>query len=84
VDDSYGALTLTLLSHSILHLEQFDANLRQFWSNLSLDLFKNVWQLYEQIDAQFLDRSPDESTGAQVAVSGFNKCYRVVMLTSGS
>ncbi|KAH8707403.1 putative transcriptional regulatory protein PB1A11.04c [Beauveria bassiana] len=38
-----------------------------FFSNLSLDLFRNVRLLYEQIEAQFTDRTPDESVGAQIA-----------------
>lgn len=39
----------------------------QFYSRLALDLFRNVRSLYEQIDAQFTDRTPDESVGAQIA-----------------
>lgn len=34
---------------------------------MSSDLFRNVRGLYEQIDAQFTNRTPDESVGAQIA-----------------
>lgn len=40
---------------------------REFFERMSLDLFRNVRALYEQIDAQFSDRTPDESVGAQIA-----------------
>ncbi|KAF4509886.1 hypothetical protein G6O67_001823 [Ophiocordyceps sinensis] len=38
-----------------------------FFCDLSKELFRNVRQLYEQVDAQFTDRTPDESVGAQIA-----------------
>jgi hypothetical protein len=41
--------------------------LYRFWSNMSLDLFQNIRRIYEQIDAQFTGRSPEESVGAQMA-----------------
>ncbi|KAF5021736.1 hypothetical protein F66182_6237 [Fusarium sp. NRRL 66182] len=37
-------------------------------------LFDNVHRLYEQIDAQFTDRSPDESVGAQMAAFCVYSC----------
>lgn len=40
---------------------------QEFFSAMALDLFQNVRGLYEQIDAQFTDRTPDESVGAQIA-----------------
>ena len=49
--------------------DQSEPNLRAFWSNMALEMFKNVRELYEQIDTQFIDRAPDEHLGAQMAVS---------------
>lgn len=37
------------------------------FNQIACDLFNNVLRLYEQIDAQFLGRSSDESVGAQMA-----------------
>ena len=34
---------------------------------MSLELFDNVRNLFEQIDAQFMNRSPEESVGAQMS-----------------
>ncbi|KAL8338559.1 hypothetical protein RB598_007076 [Gaeumannomyces tritici] len=39
---------------------------RDFWADMSLELFRNVRGLYEQIDAQFKDRRPEDGTGAQI------------------
>ncbi|EON99010.1 putative general repressor of transcription-like protein [Phaeoacremonium minimum UCRPA7] len=47
--------------------DQSEPNLRAFWSNMALEMFKNVRELYEQIDTQFIDRAPDEHLGAQMA-----------------
>lgn len=38
-----------------------------FFSAVSSDMFSNVAELFEQIDAQFTGRSVDESVGAQMA-----------------
>ncbi|PHH80997.1 hypothetical protein CDD83_3655 [Cordyceps sp. RAO-2017] len=45
-----------------------------FFSDLSRELFRNVRQLYEQVDAQFTDRTPDESVGAQIAAFCVYSC----------
>ena len=44
-------------------------NLRGFWRTVATELFTNVRELFEQIDAQFTGQSPEESVGAQMAVS---------------
>ncbi|KAI5467791.1 hypothetical protein BGZ63DRAFT_344761 [Mariannaea sp. PMI_226] len=44
-----------------------DEQKRIFFSKLSLELFYNVRRLFQQIDAQFTGRTPDESVGAQMA-----------------
>lgn len=53
----------------MIYPEQTEPSLRGFWSNMALEVFKNVRELYEQIDTQFMDRAPDEHLGAQMAVS---------------
>lgn len=53
----------------MINLEQSDAELQTFWSNMSMELFKNVKLLHEQIETQFMERSPDDTMGAQMAVS---------------
>ncbi|KAK5991111.1 hypothetical protein PT974_09389 [Cladobotryum mycophilum] len=45
-----------------------------FFSKLSAELFQHVHKLYEQIDAQFSDRTPDESVGAQIAAFCVYSC----------
>ncbi|KJZ72576.1 hypothetical protein HIM_08100 [Hirsutella minnesotensis 3608] len=45
-----------------------------FFLDLSKELFRNVRQLYEQVDAQFTDRTPDESVGAQIAAFCVYSC----------
>ncbi|KAM0328841.1 hypothetical protein ACHAQA_005257 [Verticillium albo-atrum] len=40
---------------------------RAFFTHLSDELFRNVRDLFEQIDIQFSVRDPDESVGAQMA-----------------
>lgn len=52
----------------MINIEQAEPQLQPFWSNMSLELFKNVKALHEQIDTQFMERSPEESLGAQMAV----------------
>lgn len=53
----------------MINLEQSEPELQKFWSNMSLELFQNVKLLYEQIETQFMERSPDDTMGAQMAVS---------------
>ncbi|ROW10394.1 hypothetical protein VMCG_01645 [Cytospora schulzeri] len=52
----------------MINLDQSDPQLQTFWSNMSLELFKNVKLLHEQIETQFLERAPDDSLGAQMAL----------------
>lgn len=59
---------------SIINLGQKEANQRLFFSNLSNQLFSNVRDLFQQIDAQFTGRSPDESVGAQMAAFCVYSC----------
>ena len=56
----------------MINLDQSDTQLQTFWSNMSLELFKNVKLLYEQIETQFMERAADDSLGAQMAVGGSN------------
>lgn len=44
-----------------------NAQEQAFFRTLSIDLFGNVQRLFQQVDAQFTGRSPDESVGAQMA-----------------
>ena len=44
-----------------------------FWTQMSRDLFMNVIDLYEQIDAQYTDRSPEEGIGTQMAVGALTR-----------
>lgn len=53
----------------MINLEQAEPELQTFWSNMSIELFKNVKLLYEQIETQFMERAPDDTMGAQMAVS---------------
>lgn len=48
--------------------------LRGFWRNMATELFTNVRELFEQIDAQFTDQSPEESVGAQMAAFCVYSC----------
>ncbi|KAI6370003.1 hypothetical protein MCOR25_004345 [Pyricularia grisea] len=43
-----------------------DKNRAQFWTKMSSELFTNVHLLYDQIDAKFKDRAPNDGTGAQI------------------
>ncbi|KAM0283729.1 hypothetical protein ACHAQH_002318 [Verticillium albo-atrum] len=51
----------------IIHPEPKSQAHRAFFSNLSDELFRNVRDLFEQIDVQFSVRDADESVGAQMA-----------------
>ncbi|KAK7433173.1 hypothetical protein QQZ08_000104 [Neonectria magnoliae] len=57
-----------------LTIDSKDEQRQTYFSNLSLELFHNVRRLFDQIDAQFTDRSPDESVGAQMAAFCVYSC----------
>ncbi|KAH6900781.1 hypothetical protein B0T10DRAFT_393556, partial [Thelonectria olida] len=57
-----------------LTLGSKDESKRAFFSKLSLELFHNVRRLFDQIDAQFTGRAPDESVGAQMAAFCVYSC----------
>jgi hypothetical protein len=48
---------------------------------MSRQLFSNVRDLYEQIDTQYNERSPEEGPGAQMAVSTDGASHGNGMLT---
>ena len=48
--------------------DKTDLSLAQFWSRMSLELFQNVALLFEQIDTQHSNRSPEDGLGAQMSV----------------
>lgn len=54
--------------------------LRQYWAEMSLELFSNVRTLYEQIDTQFKARTNENGRGVQMMAfsvysCGFFACY---------
>ncbi|KAM6533143.1 hypothetical protein FALCPG4_006159 [Fusarium falciforme] len=51
-----------------------DEQQQNFFANIAYELFLNVRRLFEQIDAQFTGRSPDESVGAQMAAFCVYSC----------
>ncbi|KAG5984452.1 hypothetical protein E4U55_004796 [Claviceps digitariae] len=51
----------------IINPDENDTAKQAFFQSMSDEIFANVRYLYEQIDAQFTNRSPDESVGAQIA-----------------
>ncbi|EGY23557.1 uncharacterized protein VDAG_04995 [Verticillium dahliae VdLs.17] len=53
---------------NIIHPEPKSQAHRVFFSHLSDELFRNVRDLFEQIDNQFSVRGSDESVGAQMAL----------------
>ena len=53
---------------SILSNDNSDPVLTAFWTDMAHKLFWNVNILYEQIETQYADQSPDEGPGAQMAV----------------
>ncbi|KAK7413347.1 hypothetical protein QQX98_007791 [Neonectria punicea] len=57
-----------------LTIDSKDEQRQYYFSNLSLELFHNVRRLFDQIDAQFTGRSPDESVGAQMAAFCVYSC----------
>ncbi|KAF6815378.1 hypothetical protein CPLU01_14148 [Colletotrichum plurivorum] len=52
---------------NIIKTNEKDPQRRAFFSHMSDDLFRNVRELYEQVDAQFSVRSSEEGVGAQMA-----------------
>lgn len=42
---------------------------REYWRTMSGELFKNVKDLFTQIDCWIEEREPGDGTGAQLAVS---------------
>jgi len=70
-----GVTMMTRLCHIVVRMEFLDDIIKsspsdqneKFFDDISLQLFKNLTGLYQQIDAQFTDRTPDESVGAQMA-----------------
>jgi hypothetical protein len=53
----------------IISNDNSDPDLTAFWADMAHRLFWNVNILYEQIETQYADQSPDEGPGAQMAVS---------------
>ena len=68
---------LRIISH-----DNSNPDLAAYWADMAHRLFWNVNALYEQIEIQYADRSPEEGPGAQMAVSA-NGTYGLVsrMLT---
>ncbi|EFQ32710.1 uncharacterized protein GLRG_07854 [Colletotrichum graminicola M1.001] len=52
---------------NIIKTDEKDPRRRNFFARMSDELFRNVRELYEQVDAQFSVRSPEEGVGAQMA-----------------
>ncbi|CCF33732.1 hypothetical protein CH063_05865 [Colletotrichum higginsianum] len=52
---------------NIIKTDEKDPQRRAFFAQMSDDLFRNVRELYEQVDAQFSVRSSEEGVGAQMA-----------------
>lgn len=60
--------TIDKFSYRVIHPNIEDATRRSFFAKMSDDLFRNVRDLYEQIDAHFAAHGKDRSVGAQIAV----------------
>ncbi|ODA83206.2 hypothetical protein RJ55_01717 [Drechmeria coniospora] len=58
----------------VIKPDRRDGSKQAFFASLSKQLFRDVRQLYEQVDAQFTDRTPDESVGAQIAAFCVYSC----------
>ncbi|KAG5999654.1 hypothetical protein E4U21_006433 [Claviceps maximensis] len=58
----------------IINPDENDTTKQAFFQSMSDEIFANVRYLYEQIDAQFTNRSPDESVGAQLAAFCVYSC----------
>lgn len=63
-DDSAGTDLNSIIK---IKTNEKDPQRRAFFSHMSDDLFRNVRELYEQVDAQFSVRSSEEGVGAQMA-----------------
>ncbi|KAK3331041.1 hypothetical protein B0H66DRAFT_466912 [Apodospora peruviana] len=66
--------------HEMISLDKSDPKLASFWAQMAVELFSNVKALFEQIDTQYVDKSPEEGMGAQMAAfcvytCGFLACY---------
>ncbi|KAK4194554.1 hypothetical protein QBC40DRAFT_32621 [Triangularia verruculosa] len=66
--------------HDMINHDTTDATRARFWSDMAQELFRNIKELYEQIEIQYGDRAPDEGPGAQMAAfcvytCGFLACY---------
>lgn len=48
---------------------ELDPELAAFWSEMARELFGNVNILYEQIEAHYVGRGPEEGPGPQMVVS---------------
>lgn len=62
------------MTNSVIKRDYKDPARLHFFTTLSSDLFRNVEELFVQIDAQFTDRTPDESVGAQIAAFCVYSC----------
>ena len=71
---SFWRFRRQLTSVSIIKRDTKGADEKLFFTSMSSEIFSNVRQLYEQIDAQFTDRTPDESVGAQIAAFCIYSC----------
>ncbi|KAG6056077.1 hypothetical protein E4U17_002502 [Claviceps sp. LM77 group G4] len=58
----------------IIKSDKADATKQAFFQSMSDEIFANVRYLYEQIDAQFTNRSPDEVAGAQISAFCVYSC----------
>ncbi|KAG8420559.1 hypothetical protein J3459_010966 [Metarhizium acridum] len=58
----------------IIKPDKKDHTKQDFFASMSEEIFINVRCLYAQIDAQFTNRSPDESVGAQIAAFCVYSC----------
>ena len=54
----------------MITFDKGDPKLVKFWKKMSVELFNNVDQLYEQIETQYTERTGDDGMGGQMAVSG--------------
>jgi len=52
----------------MINRDKAEPRARKFWADMSEELFLNVRGLFHQIDTHFSERSPDDGTGAQMAV----------------
>ncbi|KAK4242014.1 hypothetical protein C8A03DRAFT_11752 [Achaetomium macrosporum] len=66
--------------HEMISDDKSDQERTAFWLDMAHQLFGNVNLLYEQIEAHYTNKSPDEGPGTQMAVfcvysCGFLACY---------